>query len=201
MLIEKGLTNEIKAAIFDFFFIEDVYTARLAYKVFNLSAQGEKYKNKYKLSIKKLISKPSHDYKAALALATELKLQHYFPWEDIVIPAILMSVPKDFYEGFLDGDRIRSTQFLRWLDNLYEDNSLKLSQLHAKYNNLLPKLDLTRLNYKALEKFIKTCVERYGLGPEVAPNFTAKKRFLHLRYLVVTERYGKRKLFQFIVHV
>ena len=192
-MIEKHLTNEVKDAIFDFFFIQGVYISRIAYRVFNLAAQGEKYKQKYKAAIKNLISKPNHDYKAALALATELRIQKLFPWQAIVIPAILMSVPKDYYESFLDGDKIRTEQFVRWLDDLYEDNSRKLAELHAKYTNVLPKLDFGRLNFKPLEKFIKSCVERYGLGSEAAPNFTAKKRYLHLRYLVVHERYGKRK--------
>ena len=190
-LIEKSLTNEIKEAIFDYFFIEDFNISRIAYRVFNLASQGEKYKQKYKAAIKNLIVKPNHDYKAALALATELKLQFHFPWKDIVIPAILMSVPKHFYEEFLSCDNKRSEQFVRWLDNLYEDNTFKISQLHAQYINILPKLDLSRLNNKALEKFIKSSVETFDLGPNAAPNFTSKKRFLHLRYLVLNERYGK----------
>ena len=192
-LIEKNLTNEVKDAIFDFFFIEDISLSILAYRVFNLSAQGEKYKQKYKAAIKNLITKPNHDYKAALALATQLKLQHYFPWKDIVIPAILLSIPKHHYEDFLAGDKKRAEQFVRWLDYLYEDNSLKITQLHAQYVNILPKLDFGRLNNKALEKFIKSSVEKYDLEATAAPNFTSKKRFLHLRYLVLTERYGKRK--------
>ena len=194
-LIEKKLTNEDKEAIFDYFFIEDISISRIAYRVFNLAAQGEKYKQKYKAAIKNIITNPNHDYKAALALATELKLQHYFPWKDIVIPSILLSVPKHFYEEFLSGDKKRSEQFVRWLDDLYEDNTYKISQLHAQYVKILPKLDFSRLNHKALEKFIKSCVETFELEASAAPNFTSKKRFLHLRYLVLHERYGKRKYF------
>ena len=192
-LIEKNLTDDIKDAVFDFFFIYDISISKLAYKVFNLAAQGEKYKQKYKCAIKNLIHNRNHDYKAALALATELKLQNYFPWADIVVPSILMSVNKEYYEAFLEGDKLRTEQFVRWLDDLYEDNSYKLAQIQGKYTNLLPKLDFNRLNHKALEKFIKACVERYDLSPDAAPNFTAKKKFLHLRYLVLNERYGKRK--------
>ena len=192
-LIEKSLTNEIKEAIFDYFFIEDINISRIAFRVFNLAAQGEKYKQKYRATIKNLIVPPNHDYKAALALATELKLQHYFPWKDIVIPSVLLSVPKQFYEEFLACDKKRAEQFVRWLDDLYEDNSFKISQLHAQYVNRLPKLDFSRLNHKALEKFIKSSVEAFDLEATAAPNFTSKKRFLHLRYLVLNERYGKRK--------
>ena len=189
--IETLLTDGIKDAIFDFFFVEDLYLSKLAYRIFNLAAQGEKYQQKYKTVIENVITKPSHDYKTALALSTVLELRGYFLWNTLVIPAILLSVPKEHYEEFLDGDDVRTKQFVKWLDDLYKDNREKIAQLHAKYVNILPKLDFTRLHSKSLERFIKSSIQRYDLEPDVAPNFIAQKEFSSLKHLILREKEGK----------
>ena len=120
-------------------------------------------------------------------------MQDFIALSDIVIPAILLCVPKEYYESYLQGNKKKAEEFVQWLDNLYEDNSLKLATLHATYTVQLPRLDFNRLNSKGLDKFIKNSVEVYDLPPEVAPKFTSKRRYLDLRYFVINDRYGKRE--------
>ena len=114
---EECLTDQIKDAIFDYFYILDVNISKITFRVFNVATQGDKYVP----AIKKLICAPNHDYKTALGLATELKLQDYIAWTEVVIPAILLSVPKECYEDFLEGNKKKSEEFVRWLDYLYDE--------------------------------------------------------------------------------
>ena len=44
-------------------------------------------------------------------MATELKMQDFIALSDIVIPAILLSVPKEYYERYLQGNKKKAEEF------------------------------------------------------------------------------------------
>ena len=97
-------------------------------------------------------------------------------------------MPSNLYDEYLCKDINQAEDFVRWLDTFMTANLSKISAAQSEYQWLMRSsgtpLSFSRLNTKAVEKFIKTSLERYRVSPSCAPIYSHTKKIQDLHYQV-----------------
>ena len=76
----------------------------------------------------------------------------------------------------------QSEDFVRWLDTFMINNLGRINAVQSDYAWLSGKtsggqnLNFSRLNSKAVEKFIKTSIDKYGVDHVCAPYYSHTKK-------------------------
>ena len=194
---ESQLTPEIKSAIFWIAFqVDDWMTGIYLMQIFNLKLESRRFMSE----IKRLLKPPCTYIKRCLSLIIGLEIVDQFTIEQTVIPAVLLGLPTNCYEEYLDADKSQAAQFVLWLDGVMKGGSSRLRDIYDEYKWVSTNLDFSRLNSKSIAKFIKKSVERYELSyEEVAPNYVYSKKIQDLHYQVRFARDKMRKFFIILV--
>ena len=131
------------------------------------------------------------EYKKCAELSYALQLQGHFEMNEFIIPCILEN-RTDFLENFyLASYPGLAEKFVAFLDDLYEDNVRKISDLYQAHPNQKA-LDCKRLNQKPLGKFIEKMLDKFNVdGAVFAKNHIRIRKYGAFKYHLGTKDEAK----------
>ena len=188
------LSGELRQAIFLVFYLHTDLTLLLGlFRIFDLKSESDR--SPWAESLRLLLRPPKVDVRRVIQLVVALDLVGMFSLQEVAIPAVLLGCQPSLYDDYLLADKQQAEAFVRWLDSFMTNNLDRINQTTSQYRHLTPsgKLELVRLRPKSVEKFIKSCLEKYDVSHTTAPEYTRQKTMAALRYEIKHGMEAKRE--------
>ena len=150
---------------------------KLAFTLFDLHQIGSHYIS----SIYKLCEEGR--YKAACDAAVQLKLFDVFPLSTFCLALVLLD-NMTTVTSYLEQSPNLAITFIQFLDDLSEDNVIKVSELIQSYPDIGKPIGASKLSHKPLDKMIKKFAEKFNLDSTYFPKSSERWAKVDLYYWI-----------------